>query len=169
MVSSRNDLRFKDEPNKPRLGNLATHTKEHANLIARQEAEKNGQEGGREGQRSENGGLTSTNSSHTGFMLASAKLMEKYVQDGLLNPRVEPTQSGFSRLFAAWLIEQDLPFTTGMYCLLFPVLSTYTGNFEQGNPSLSTGSLNTFNVDFPFHQTQPCARLWHRFLLTFVV
>ena len=34
--------------------------------------------------------------SHTGFMLASAKLMEKYVQDGLLNPRVEPTQPQFT-------------------------------------------------------------------------
>jgi hypothetical protein len=46
--------------------------------------------------------------------------MEKYVQEGLLNPQVEPMQPGFSRLFAAWLIEQDLPFTTGTYCLLFP-------------------------------------------------
>ena len=50
-------------------------------------------------------------------MLVSAKVMEKYVQEGRLNPRVEPTQSGFSRLFATWLIEQDLSFTTGMYCL----------------------------------------------------
>ena len=50
-------------------------------------------------------------------MLASVKVMEKYVQEGRLNPRVEPMQSGFSRLFAAWLIEQDLSFTTGMYCL----------------------------------------------------
>jgi hypothetical protein len=89
-------------------------------LIAQQEAERNGQGGGRDGKHGENGGLTSTNSSHTGFTLASAKLMEKYVQEGLLNPQVEPTQPGFSRLFAAWLIEQDLPFTTGTYCLLFP-------------------------------------------------
>ena len=50
-------------------------------------------------------------------MLASAKVMEKYVQEGQLNPQVELTQSGFSRLFAAWLIKQDLSFTTGMYCL----------------------------------------------------
>ncbi|KAF8257526.1 hypothetical protein EI94DRAFT_1670658, partial [Lactarius quietus] len=33
--------------------------------------------------------------------------------DGLLNPCVEPTQPGFTQLFAAWLIKQDLPFTTG--------------------------------------------------------
>ena len=62
--------------------------------------------------------MTSTNSSQTGFTLASAKLMEKYVEEGLLNPRVEPTQSGFNWLFAAWLIEQDLPFTTGTYYIL---------------------------------------------------
>ncbi|KAF8262481.1 hypothetical protein EI94DRAFT_1602044, partial [Lactarius quietus] len=103
---SRDELQFKDEPQQPQLGNLATHTKEHAGLIERRESERKG----RQGQGSEGcdvGGL------HTGFTLASAKLMEKYVQDGLLNPRVEPTQPGFTRLFAAWLIEQDLPFTTG--------------------------------------------------------
>ena len=33
--------------------------------------------------------------------------MEKYVEEGLLNPRVEPTQSSFNRLFAAWLIEHN--------------------------------------------------------------
>ena len=55
--------------------------------------------------------------------------MEKYVQEGRLNPRVEPRQSGFSRLFAAWLIEQDLAFTTGKYCLLFPS-SCHSGGLD---------------------------------------
>ncbi|KAH9164016.1 hypothetical protein EDB89DRAFT_1859580 [Lactarius sanguifluus] len=100
-------LQYNNEPHKPRLGNLATHTKEHAGLIARREAEKSGNDGR----------LTSTKLSHTGFTLASARLMEKYVQDGLLNPRIEPTQSSFTRLFVAWLVEQDLPFTTGKFAI----------------------------------------------------
>ncbi|KAH9025003.1 hypothetical protein EDB83DRAFT_2170861, partial [Lactarius deliciosus] len=100
-------LQYNNEPHKPKLGNLATHTKEHAGLIAQREAEKSGNDGR----------LTSTKSSHTGFMLASARLMEKYVQDGLLNPRIESTQSGFTRLFVVWLIEQDLPFTTGKFTI----------------------------------------------------
>ena len=66
-------------------------------LIAQREAERNGQGVDKEGKcHGENGGLTSSSSSQTGFTLASAKLMEKYVQEGQLNPRVEPTQSGFS-------------------------------------------------------------------------
>ncbi|KAH9011715.1 hypothetical protein EDB83DRAFT_2234018 [Lactarius deliciosus] len=85
-------LQYNNEPHKPKLGNLATHTKEHAGLIAQREAEKSGNDG----------------------RLTSTKLMEKYIQDGLLNPRIEPTQSGFTRLFVAWLVEHDLPFTTAV-------------------------------------------------------
>ena len=55
----------------------------------------------------------SASSSRSGFTLASAKLMEKYLEEGKLNPKVEPTQRGFLQVFAAWIIEDDLPFTTG--------------------------------------------------------
>ena len=102
------ELWYKDKPQPRRLGNLATHTKEHAGLIERREAETKGKKG-QDSEERDVGGL------HTGFTLASAKLMEKYVQDGLLNPHVEPTQPGFTRLFAAWFIEQDLPFTTSTF------------------------------------------------------
>ncbi|KAF8261018.1 hypothetical protein EI94DRAFT_1892509, partial [Lactarius quietus] len=118
MNGSRDELQFKDEPQQPRLGNLATHTKEHAGLIERRESERKG----RQGQGSEG---RDVGGSHTGFTLASAKLMEKYVQDGLLNPRVEPTQPGFTRLFAAWLIEQDLPFTTGTFTIFLDLYSVF--------------------------------------------
>ena len=163
---SRNELQFKDERQKPRLGNLATHTKEHGGLIEQQEAERNAGQG----QGGEVGRLASTKSSYTGFTLASARLMEKYVQDGLLNPRVEPTQSGFTRLFAAWLIEQDLPFTTGTFTISpFYLLTLVTGCIEQANLGPSTGSSSIFSADFPSPLTRLCARLWRRSLLTFMV
>lgn len=45
--------------------------------------------------------------------IASARLMQKYLEDGKLNPKHEPTRKGFLRLFAAWILEEDLPFVTG--------------------------------------------------------
>lgn len=39
--------------------------------------------------------------------------MEGYLKEGALNPRIVPTQSGFLKMFAAWLLEDDLAWTTG--------------------------------------------------------
>jgi len=39
--------------------------------------------------------------------------MESFLEEGRLNPKVYPTKKGFLKHFAAWLIEEDLPFTTG--------------------------------------------------------
>jgi len=39
--------------------------------------------------------------------------MEEFLLEGKLNPKIELTHAGFLKLFAAWILEQDLPFTTG--------------------------------------------------------
>jgi hypothetical protein len=39
--------------------------------------------------------------------------MENMLLEGKLNPKIESTQKGFLKVFAAWLLEEDLPFTTG--------------------------------------------------------
>jgi hypothetical protein len=39
--------------------------------------------------------------------------MEDYLAEGKLNPKMFPTKAGFLKHFAAWLIEEDLLFTTG--------------------------------------------------------
>lgn len=39
--------------------------------------------------------------------------MEQYLAEGALNPQVIPTQKGFLRLFAAWILDESLPWTTG--------------------------------------------------------
>lgn len=44
---------------------------------------------------------------------ASAKIMENYLREGKLNPALNPTHIGFNGVFAAWIIEDDLAFTTG--------------------------------------------------------
>jgi hypothetical protein len=39
--------------------------------------------------------------------------MAAYIEEGKLNPAHHPTKKGFLRHFAAWILEDDLPFTTG--------------------------------------------------------
>ena len=48
-----------------------------------------------------------------GFTAASAQLMANYIEEGKLNPKIEPTRAAFLKMFAAWILEDDLPFTTG--------------------------------------------------------
>jgi hypothetical protein len=39
--------------------------------------------------------------------------MREYLRDGELNPTATTTQTGFYRLFAAWILDKSLPWTTG--------------------------------------------------------
>lgn len=39
--------------------------------------------------------------------------MAEYLKEGELNPALIPTQTGFLRLFAAWILDESLPWTTG--------------------------------------------------------
>ncbi|KAJ6505630.1 hypothetical protein DFH09DRAFT_828701, partial [Mycena vulgaris] len=88
------DASFEDEPKQPALGNLATHLHRH-------------------------GGPTipipgaSPVGDTRGVTPASAKIMEEFLREGKLNPAIKPTQKGFLTVFAAWILEDDLPFTTG--------------------------------------------------------
>ncbi|GJF00443.1 hypothetical protein PsYK624_167310 [Phanerochaete sordida] len=96
-----NGIQFEDEPKLPHLGNISGHLREdHPSLAAGDTLETDSKPDAPSG------------SSH-GYTAASAKLMEAYLKEGELNPAVEPTQKGFLRIFAAWLLDQDLPFTTG--------------------------------------------------------
>ncbi|KAF7328569.1 Dimer-Tnp-hAT domain-containing protein [Mycena venus] len=84
---------FSDEKPQPSLGNLATHIRtKHGNDVEIPTSEP---------------GMTREISE------ASAKIMESFLREGKLNPALNPTQIGFNRAFAAWIIEDDLAFTTG--------------------------------------------------------
>lgn len=39
--------------------------------------------------------------------------MADFIEKGRLNPSIEPTRKGFLKVFSAWLLEDDLPWTTG--------------------------------------------------------
>ncbi|KAF8135215.1 hypothetical protein K438DRAFT_1640417, partial [Mycena galopus ATCC 62051] len=83
---------FDDEPKQPKLGNLATHLNKHGDVPIPDDVQP---------------GLT------RGVSASSAKIMEGFLREGKLNPAVRRTRGGFLKVFAAWLLEDDLPFTTG--------------------------------------------------------
>lgn len=90
---------FDDEPTGPALGNLATHLKaKHANVDLSIPPSGDGLESVGE---------------LRGISAASAHIMEEFLKEGALNPALDPTQKGFYKVFAAWILEDDLPFTTG--------------------------------------------------------
>ena len=43
----------------------------------------------------------------------STKIIENFLKDGAINPALNRTQKGFYSVFASWILEDDLPFTTG--------------------------------------------------------
>ncbi|KAJ3793687.1 hypothetical protein GGU11DRAFT_691287 [Lentinula aff. detonsa] len=49
----------------------------------------------------------------TAFEEASAAFLQRYIDQGKLNPEIEATQKGFLQMFSAWVFEDGLPFTTG--------------------------------------------------------
>lgn len=96
---------WKDEPCKPQVGNLNTHIKQD---------HKDVRERVLSGKAPETAGETSTSRPFDdGFSAGSKKILEDFVRDGLLNPAREATQDGFYKLFAGWVLDADLAFTTG--------------------------------------------------------
>ena len=93
---------FADEKPKPPLSNLAAHTNNaHKDDVRYLKTQAGSTES--EG----------TSSAGHGYSAASANFLSEYLKEGLLNPAIELTVAGFNKLFAAWIFEQDLPFTTG--------------------------------------------------------
>ena len=90
------EAKFEDEPTQPALGNLATHLKtKHGNIDLKAPPP------------------TTVKGELRGISAASAKIMENFLKDGALNPALDRTQKGFYNVFASWILEDDLPFTTG--------------------------------------------------------
>ncbi|KAJ6558728.1 hypothetical protein B0H10DRAFT_1650243, partial [Mycena sp. CBHHK59/15] len=84
---------FGDDKPVPALGNLSTHLSDkHKGLSPPSDAKP---------------GET------IGISEASTKIMQDFLVDGKLNPVINSTQANFLKIFAAWIIEDDLAFTTG--------------------------------------------------------
>ncbi|KAF8347489.1 hypothetical protein F5887DRAFT_882038, partial [Amanita rubescens] len=87
-------ISFDDEPSLPKLNNLATHVNE---CKKRGEAE-----------------MTAVTEPSANLNLKrSADMMAAYLKRGELNPQVIPSQAGFLRLFAAFVLDESLPWTLG--------------------------------------------------------
>ncbi len=96
---------FEDEKPRPLTGNLTSHTKEHhQNKLDDNMSSQDGDTVSPE--------ATSALIDH-GFTVASAQIMADMLKEGKLNPKIEPSRAGFLRVFAAWILDDDLPFTTG--------------------------------------------------------
>ena len=94
---------FDNEIPQPPISNLTTHTNTHSEQLKSADTSSNA---------SSFPGLTTTPPDH-GYTHASVKIMEDFMLEGKLNPKIKPTCTGFLRIFAAWLLEEDLLFTTG--------------------------------------------------------
>ncbi len=96
------NITFDDEPRLPKMSNVAGHVEQckakNAAEFAEKEKEENGSGAPLAGQFN---------------IPSSRKLMEDYLRQGELNPAIEPTTKGFRRLFAAWILDESLPWTTG--------------------------------------------------------
>lgn len=87
---------YATEKKKPQLGNLGTHIKtKHADkadeALADDEAKP----------------------VDHGYSAKSAKIMADMLAEGALHPHLEPTQNGFIKMVAAWIIEENLPWSSG--------------------------------------------------------
>ncbi|KAJ7759950.1 hypothetical protein B0H16DRAFT_1456662 [Mycena metata] len=89
----RKDQFFGDESPAPKLGNLATHVRQDHDGVPPPADTQPGE--------------TRTPSA------SSSKIMGEFLSEGKLNPIINSTQSNCLKVFAAWIIEDDLAFTTG--------------------------------------------------------
>ncbi|KAK7007145.1 hypothetical protein R3P38DRAFT_2793021 [Favolaschia claudopus] len=87
------DQSFGEERPAPKLGNLATHLREK-------------HEGEPVPSQPEPGVFHNVSAS-------SAKIMADYLAEGKLNPVINSTQKNFLKIVSAWIVEDNLPFTTG--------------------------------------------------------
>ncbi|KAJ3747488.1 hypothetical protein DFH05DRAFT_1393207, partial [Lentinula detonsa] len=91
------NLSFDDEPKLPKLNNLATHANDCKGKATSGSTDDDDKESTMERLN----------------LKESVKFMKNYLKDGELNPEAITTERGFLRLFAAWILDEDLPWTTG--------------------------------------------------------
>ncbi|KAJ3559032.1 hypothetical protein NP233_g11365 [Leucocoprinus birnbaumii] len=95
------DVVFNDEPKLPPLNNLATHynaCKKKPDLDNRDNQWED---------------VVEEKDSEESKLEKSHHLLAAYLEKGKLNPALKVTYSGFLRFFTAWILEENLPWTTG--------------------------------------------------------
>lgn len=88
---------FDDEPKLPPIGNLSNHMKtKHLDKMTSDPLPEG-----------------SSYTKDSGLTPGSRICMEQFVADGVQNPKPVPSQTGFYKVFAAWAIDDDQPWTAG--------------------------------------------------------
>jgi hypothetical protein len=73
--------------------------------------------------------------------------MEQFMERGKLDPKINPTQADFLKIFALWILDEDLPWTTGKAMLdkFFKYLRSSSSSPATPPPDTnSLGSMLTF-------------------------
>ncbi|KAJ3501122.1 hypothetical protein NMY22_g19033 [Coprinellus aureogranulatus] len=99
------NVKYEDEPVKPKLSNLPTHLrleckKYQAAMNAAADED------------------VPVDTAPKFNLQASKDLMAAFVKEGSLNPASTPTKKGFLQIFSCWILDEDLPWTTGEAPLL---------------------------------------------------
>ncbi|THU91229.1 hypothetical protein K435DRAFT_572732, partial [Dendrothele bispora CBS 962.96] len=94
---------FTAEHPRPSIANLTFHIKcDHQDKI-----------GQTIGNSTEMGDNKKKMTQSAGSNAASERLMREYIEEGKLNPALVKTRKGFLEVFTAWILEDQLPWTTG--------------------------------------------------------
>lgn len=56
------------------------------------------------------------------YSATTQSIIDKFMEEGLLNPKSEPTRQGFILMLAAWIMDDDLPFITCELIFYIPEL-----------------------------------------------
>lgn len=112
---TKDGISFEAEPKKPHLGNLGTHVKTNHEELDRKgkallAAGKSVEEVLDEGIDDAHAALTLT---YGGYGPAEQKMFADFIEACQEETMVH-TQSGFYMAFAAWVVEDNLPWSTGM-------------------------------------------------------
>jgi hypothetical protein len=93
-------IAWEQEKHKPKTSNLVTHLKDCTKF--------------HEAQKKASTDAEASTDTGPGYNLQQSRdIMEEFLCEGKLNPAIVPTKSGFLKLFAMWILDEDLPWTTG--------------------------------------------------------
>lgn len=95
------EAKFDDEPTLPKLNNLSSHMTKCKKARTQKTTDSDDED------------RPNSNAAKELSLEKSRELMRGFLRNGELDPNIPATQRGFLRLFAAWILDEDLPWTTG--------------------------------------------------------
>lgn len=96
--------KISDEPNKPKTSNLATHLRTECKAYKAKQAKA-------AAAAADNDPNVPASVEYNLPVVSS--IMKEFLTEGSLNPAINPTRAGFLKIFALWILDEDLPWTTG--------------------------------------------------------